>query len=244
MRLNVVLICAGSLAGSAAYAWEPCGDLANAYGPYDYRVNKAEIKAVESAHFNTTVERLQGGVSGYLGGDLDYTLRAVPNHHRALLAMDRYAQRLGTNKVPNANFTIDCYYDRAVRFRPDDGTVRMLYGSFLGRNGKPQQAIAQLQEAEKILGDNPNLHYNMGLVYLDLKDYDKALTHAHRAYQLGFNLPGLRQRLQKAGKWREPQPAESSQAGSPAPAAARAQDSTEAPKVESSATGASPSGNP
>jgi Tfp pilus assembly protein PilF len=243
MRLNAVLLCSACLAGSAAYAAEPCGDLANAYGPYDYRVNKAELKPVEAFHFSTAVEQLRGGEHGYLGGDLDYVLRASPNHHRALLAMDRYAQKLRSNRIPHANYTIDCYYDRAVRFRPDDGTVRVLYGSFLARNGKPQEAIAQLQEAEQLLGDNANLRYNMGLVYLDLKDYDKALSHAHRAYQLGFNLPGLRRRLQAAGKWQEPQPIERSQAENPVPAPVKAQGSMEAPAVENSA-GVSSSGKP
>jgi Tfp pilus assembly protein PilF len=149
--------------------------------------------------------------------------------------MDRYAQKLRTNQVPQANYTVECYYDRAVRFRPDDGTVRMLYGSFLARNGKPQEAIAQLEEAEQLLGDNANLHYNMGLVYLDLKNYDKALSHAQRAYQLGFNLPGLRRRLQAAGKWQEPQPLERSQTATPAPEPSRAQVPTETPTVENSA---------
>jgi len=43
----------------------------------------------------------------------------------------------------------------------------------------------------------------MGLIYFDLKDYDKALSFAHRAYGSGFPLPGLRDKLKKVGKWQE-----------------------------------------
>jgi hypothetical protein len=43
-------------------------------------------------------------------------------------------------------------------------------------------------------------------VYFDLKDYDKSLEHAQIAYAQGFPLPGLKHKLQKAGKWREPPP--------------------------------------
>ena len=34
--------------------------------------------------------------------------------------------------------------------------------------------------------------------------YDKALASAHRAYGAGFPLPGLKNKLKRAGKWREP----------------------------------------
>ena len=45
----------------------------------------------------------------------------------------------------------------------------------------------------------------MGLLYTDLKRYDDALRHAHRAYALGFPLPGLQRKLARAGKWRDPE---------------------------------------
>ena len=55
--------------------------------------------------------------------------------------------------------------------------------------------------------DSPTLQYNLGLAYLDVKQYDEALSHAHRAYEMGVTLPGLRNRLKAAGQWREPAPA-------------------------------------
>jgi hypothetical protein len=41
---------------------------------------------------------------------------------------------------------------------------------------------------------------------LDFGEPDRALEHAHRAYALGYPLPGLRNRLKRAGAWREPEP--------------------------------------
>jgi tetratricopeptide (TPR) repeat protein len=217
MRLAVLsLFAACALVSSANAAEQQCGELANAFGPFDYRSDKNRLPIVESYHFDAGTEKLVRGKSGALGADIDYTLRAFPNHPRALMAMQRLAERSKTDKPPHANYTINCYYERAVRFRPDDGVVRMLYANFLARRGAADEAIKHLEAAEKALGASANLHYNMGLVYADLKQYDKALAHAHQAYQLGFNLPGLKAKLQRAGQWREPAGVESAKRQTPA----------------------------
>jgi Tfp pilus assembly protein PilF len=220
MRITAILSCALLLMGTAsAQTIDRCGDLANAYGPYDYRTDKGKLGVVEKNHFDRGVETLQRGIHAHLGGDIDYTLRAFPNHHRALAAMSRLGEKLKTEQPPQALYTVACYFERAVRFRPDDGTVRMLYAIYLAKQKRPKEALQHLQAAEETVGGNANLHYNMGLAYLDLKDYDRALAHAHKAYALGFPLPGLRNRLKRAGRWREASGAEAAQMGGPAAAA-------------------------
>jgi tetratricopeptide (TPR) repeat protein len=206
MRASLVLSCAMLVVACAVHAADPCGDLENGYGPYDYRTDKSKLTVVEVNHFTTKVENLQCCLNGPLEADIDYTLRAFPNHHRALLAMERLATRMRAERLPRANWTVACYYERALRFRPDDGTARMLFAAYLAKKGNPAEAIKHMEFVEKTAGPSANLSYNMGLVYADLKQYDKALEHAHRAYQLGFNLPGLRSKLERAGKWREPPP--------------------------------------
>jgi hypothetical protein len=52
--------------------------------------------------------------------------------------------------------------------------------------------------------DNPFTYYNAGLMYFELKKYDKSLQQAHRAYELGFVRPDLRNALKNVGKWVEP----------------------------------------
>jgi hypothetical protein len=38
-------------------------------------------------------------------------------------------------------------------------------------------------------------------MYFDMKDYGKAVEYAKKAYDLGFPLAGLRNKLKQAGKW-------------------------------------------
>ena len=197
-----------------------CGSLGNAYGPYDYRSDHhkqapgdqmshpAKRRLVEGAHFTPRVENLigaqSGGQIGPPGGDLDYTLRAFPNHHRALISVMRYGERTGSQKPPGLPRVVECYFERAVRFKPDDTTVRMIYSTYLTKNKREAEAIAQLEQATVLAADNPFTHYNIGLSYFDLKLYDKALAQAHKAMALGFERTQLRDLLVKAGQWKEP----------------------------------------
>jgi len=219
MLAALALSCAS--AAIAQPAASACGSLANAFGPYDYRVERGQqLHLVESAHFTPPVEALIGGNSGYLGGDLDYTLRAFPNHHRALVSMMRYGERTKSPQPPNVRYPIECYFVRAIRFQPDDSIVRMLYATFLQKQGREKEANAQLQQASVDAKDDAFTHYNIGLVYLDGKNYDEALRQAHRAYALGFPRMELKTRLQQAGHWREPPASPAAPAASVAPAAA------------------------
>ncbi len=189
---------------SAAADLGDCGELGNAYGPYDYRTNKNKLLIVEQFHFTQDVEALRRGKSGALGGDIDYTLRASPNHHRALMAMANLSRKLNTEKPPGANYTIACYFERAIRFAGNDGVVRLIYGTNLSRAGKKKEALQQLELALSLDPNSANTHYNLGLLYFELKDYPKARLNAERAYELGFTLPGLKRMLEDAGQWRPP----------------------------------------
>lgn len=181
-----------------------CGSLKNGYGPYDYRVDRQHLPIVEEYHFTPEVEATIRGKSGTVGGDLDYTLRAFPNHPRALMAMMRLGERLKTLQPPGAQYTVECYFERATRFRPDDPIVRMIYATFLQKNTRERDAMSQLGVATTLAGDNAFTHYNIGLIYFDGKKYDEALAEAQRAYGLGVPMPELREQLKAVGKWTEP----------------------------------------
>lgn len=185
-----------------------CGDLKNGYGPYDYRTSKGPILSiVENAHFTSQVEMLIKGNAGYIGGDLDYTLRAFPNHHRALMAVMRYGEKTKSDKPPSMQYSIPCYFDRAIRWRPDDAVARMIYSMYLAKNSQTPEAIQQLDIAANGAEgkENPFTHNNLGLNYFDLKEYDKSLSQAHKAYDLGFSQPALKEKLKSVGKWTEPE---------------------------------------
>jgi tetratricopeptide (TPR) repeat protein len=186
-----------------------CGPIANAFGPYDYRSHKEDLPVVEAHHFTPEVENLVRGNSRHpgstIGGDLSYTLRAYPNHPRALMAMVRLGARENRDKPRDAMYTVECFLFRAWRFQSDDPAVRMIYATYLATHGRPKEALKHLEDAQAMGEDSPNFQYNLGLIYFDLKEYDKSLTYAYQAYANGFSLPGLREKLKKAGKWKEPE---------------------------------------
>ena len=197
-------------AAALAADGESCGILnpAGQYGPYDYWTDKDKLQVVEDHHFTQVVETLTRGQEGSLGSDLDYTLRAFPNHPRALLAMMKLGVNEKTQRPAGANYSVECYFERAMRFRPSDRTVRVTYSEFLGKTGKKTEAINQLLGVQEMAGPkNPYVPYEIALLYFDLGDFEKSLAFAHSAYRQGATLEGLKNKLFKAGKWRDP-PAE------------------------------------
>jgi tetratricopeptide (TPR) repeat protein len=207
MSLGVALAAALSGPAHAQLDSAACGALKNPeHGPFDYRLaNEEERVLVEGAHFTPELEmRFQPIRNRPVASDIDYTLRAFPNHPRALMAMMKLAERDKTDRPVGARYPVECYFDRAIRWRADDSGVRLVYGIYLTRKGRPKEAIEQLQIADKLAGEDANIQYNLGLAYFEAGDMTRALTHAHAAYALGFPLPGLRNRLERAGKWREP----------------------------------------
>lgn len=204
------LVTAGAIAvatalfhAPAAYAQDGCGSLQNHFGPYDYRTAPPDRrKIVEDYHFTPQVEHLRKGQSGSsIAADLSYTLRAFPNHPRALNAMANLARREGSIKPKGSEFTLECWFKRALAFAPDDPNVLGVYGVQLMRDDKPKEALKHFHKAEQA-GASGNLYYNMGLAYFELKDYDKARSYARKAYDRGFTLPGLKEKLQRVGQWK------------------------------------------
>lgn len=183
-----------------------CGQLRapGQFGPFDFRTAQSQLPIVENYHFTPVVEALIRGSTNTLpGGDLDYTLRAFPNHHRALSAVVRYGDKMKSLKPPGLNFSVECYFYRALQFRPDDTIVRMIYARYLAKLERTPEAKQQLELATASAGDNAFSHYNIGLIYFDFKDFDKALEQAHKAIKLGFPRTALQEQLQSIGKWAE-----------------------------------------
>jgi tetratricopeptide (TPR) repeat protein len=214
LRLLVCAMLAPTLAGGAAPgpAHPECGDAHDSLaGPYDYRTMDPKMRReVEEHHFTPQVQMLMHGESTRIRGvrgvgrDISYTLHLMPNHPQALLAMMRLAEREKTLRAPGARYPVACYFERAIGFVPNDYNVRVLYGVYLAKNGDPGEARKQLEAATQHAPNDASVQYNAGLAYFDLKDFDKAREHARRAYSLGFELPGLRRKLEAQGKWAPP----------------------------------------
>lgn len=214
---------AAVLAGTAAPTWaqvpqpavrgaepanHPCGQIyTRHYGPYDYRTQRGALAIVEEFHFDTRVEVGLRGTTGPIGGDINYTLKASPNHHRALVTLMKVTSRAKADRLQGMEWPMECYFDRAIRFRPDDSVVRALYGQWLYERKRPQDAQRQLQLAAELAADNAISQFNIGLVYFENGQHELALRQAHRALAMGFTRPELVESLKRVNAWREPEPA-------------------------------------
>ena len=190
-------------------AAQACGSLKNGYGPFDYRTQKDKLVIVEEYHFQPQVEFLKSGVSSSIGDDIDYTLRASPNHHRALRSMVRLGRKQQKEKPEGSRYTVQCWLVRAVEFAPDDAHVRVLYGHWLIEKGDKRAAAQQIDAAKSLYEQkdaaktDANLAYNLGLGMFELGRFDEAVQLSKTAKELGFPLDGLEKKLRRSGKWRE-----------------------------------------
>ncbi|WP_188688866.1 tetratricopeptide repeat protein [Bowmanella pacifica] len=185
---------------------EPGQPLSNAYGPWDFTnpAHRPNLPIVINAHFTSSVENLISGNRGSLIADLDYTLRAIPNYHRALAAMAKYQRKNKLDfKLLDEFYTAECYFKRALYMQPEDAVSMMLYASHLQLTGHLDDAEKQYLHAIKLQPDNSEIHYNLGLLYIKKNDIDKASKHADIAYKNNYPLSGLRNLLKQKSANRE-----------------------------------------
>lgn len=202
IALLIVLVVPINLQAKAT----PCGALRSYgehFGPFDYRTaTQEQLNLVESQHFTENVRQLESGNDAFVGGEISYTLVVFPNHYPALQAMTKLSLREKDVRPLGSQYSVECFFDRAIRFKPGDGIVRMIYANYLLKlKGRSDEAIEQYHEAVRLQPENANINYNLGLLYLKKKDYGQSINYAKKAYELGFPLPGLRNKLKRAGKW-------------------------------------------
>lgn len=210
MSKTFFLACALLVCAGRAWALEACGSLDNHFGPFDY-INPAHRSAdngfklhiVEKHHFTQQVESLTKGETTYVGGDIGYTLRVWPNHHRALLATVRLALKLKTERPKGMSLSVDCWFVRAKRMNPQDAMVYAIFSTYLAKRGRKAEALENATEAFALKPDDKNVNYNIAVAYLEVKEYAKALEHAKRAQELGHPMPGVKNRLVALGVWKE-----------------------------------------
>ena len=184
-----------------------CGNLRSQfqYGPYDARTDLDKLQIVLVPHFPPVVEALiKGDTNRHPGGDIDYTLRAIPNYHRALIAIMRLGERDKTDQPRDTRYRVECWFQRAIAFAPDDAIVRMIYSTYLNSKKRAAEATSQLEIATGYAKENAFTHHNIGLHYFDLKNYERALSQAHKAIALGFERTDLADQLRSVGKWVDP----------------------------------------
>ncbi len=172
------------------------------FGPFDY-TNPAHrgnsLLLVESAHFTKDIETLKKGrTATEPDGDIDYTLRAFPNHHRALYAMMRY-QLQTKNKTKFG--TPECYFQRALKLKPNDHRVYQLYAHYLKKQKKLDMALKVYQQAVSYKPVPGDIYYSLGMLQFKMKDFSGAAANAKLAKEAGFKKPTLINKLKAANQW-------------------------------------------
>eukprot|EP01034_Spumella_vulgaris_P001111 gene1111-1476_t len=123
-------------------------------GDYNDASDRQDLQVVESYHFTPAVETLKHGNRSYLGGDLSYTLEHFPNHHRALSSLAKLVLRDKNMQPQGAKFSADCFFQRALGYRPKDAKVHAIYAGFLLAQDKLDRAREHLDIAVQLEPDN------------------------------------------------------------------------------------------
>lgn len=197
-----------------------CKGDSQGFGPYDfYEVNdpgdplytEGRWWEVRTVHYAPGMMHLSADPFGQIdymkaAAEFDYILRAYPNHPdalRALTELEFKKRRVDRGRsVPlSSRFPPpECYFQRAISFRPKAAYLYSYYGTYLHRLGRYDLALENYRYAVELNPDNAEAHYNLGLCYIELDELSKAREHADKAYELGFPLPGLRRKLERLEK--------------------------------------------
>jgi tetratricopeptide (TPR) repeat protein len=178
------------------------------------------LRNVERYHVVPAGEKLRTHQYESAQGDIDFILRYFPNHPQGLSLLIQLCEvRKSAACAPEL---MADRFERAVAVNPDAAATYVAQGIFQFRMKKLPAATASLEKAVTLDPDSVNAQYNLGLVYFEARRYELANVHAQRAYQLGTSLPGLRDKLKRAGQWKPleaPQPdvtpSASSESGNP-----------------------------
>tara|TARA_R110000823_G_scaffold210224_15_gene340615 strand:- start:5628 stop:6431 length:804 start_codon:yes stop_codon:yes gene_type:complete len=173
-------------------------------GPYDYLnrpANSGTLRLIEEHHFDAGVESLRKGITTTAMGDINFVLLAFPNHHRALQSAMNFSLRHKKWPQDSKGLPAECYLQRAMQYSPRDAVPYKLYGYYMHRKGRLTTALKANEQAMNLLPKDVMLQYNTALILVDLKRYKKAVELAKPLYEAGLTLPGLKNKLVRAGVW-------------------------------------------
>ena len=90
------------------------------------------------------------------------------------------------------------YYKQAIKLNPSSGLAYTALALQYRKRGKLKQAIKILIQAEKIITPpSAEIYYFLGIFSLENNDIQKANLYSEKAYELGYPLPYLKNKLQK-----------------------------------------------
>jgi tetratricopeptide (TPR) repeat protein len=181
----------------------PCRGAMIPFGPFEYLDRdklKPELFITEEYHLTTEILNLQQATTTTAINDIQYTLMAWPNHHKALEAAYRFRllHRGEFRRDINAPSPVECHLQRAINFSPRDPVPYMIYGMLLHEWKLYEDALESFRMANELMPNDVITLYNMGLTMVDLGMYEEAREVAAQVYSTDFPLPGLMNKLAAA----------------------------------------------
>jgi tetratricopeptide (TPR) repeat protein len=156
------------------------------------------LKNVEQYHLQPAYRALHERDWRRAKGEIEFILRHYPNHPQALA----FISDLCDTKWKHVTCDSKGWFERAfaVRSSPHAQTF-VVYGIHLHRLQKLDDAIQAYKKGLELDPRAANGHYNLALAYFDVRDYTAANAHGQAAYSLGMQLPGIKDRLSRVGRW-------------------------------------------
>jgi tetratricopeptide (TPR) repeat protein len=132
-------------------------------------------KTIDEVSFNYALTASDHPLRGEMGTLLGLAYRGLGEHEKALE-----------------------FLEKALKEEPDYApayTATYLVLRDAGRYNEARETLLRGNEAAR--GESAELHYFLGLAYIEAGDVASARKHANQAYKLGYPLPGLRNKLER-----------------------------------------------
>ena len=166
------------------------------YAPRTTSEQVIQLKNVEEYHIGPGQAKTAQRFYPSAQQEFEFILRYYPNHPKALSLLSDLCQRW-----PVRTCNADAWFEKAIKRNPNVSQTYHLYGIHLHRKKQLKEAVQAYRRAIELAPKSMYAHYDLGLAYADLQQYDLANQHAQKSYQLGAYMPGLRNKLEKVGKW-------------------------------------------
>jgi Tfp pilus assembly protein PilF len=171
------------------------------YHANDRNEDAQALRNVEQYHLEQGVSKMKAGQYSGAHADFAFMLGYFPNHPQALALMSELCDLKWKDFRKDFQCDMESRFERAIARNPNASPTFLVYGLHLQRVNRLPQAIESYKKSIALYPESANAHYNLGLAYFDAKQFDLANRHANLSYALGMRLPGLRDKLMRAGKW-------------------------------------------
>ena len=167
----------------SASNYEPSQMLAPTYKNYflkdSHRATRQQISNVNKHHLKKALRHLASQKPARAIPELNFTLRYVPNHPKALQLMGL------VGKLTNRTKMAEQYFAQAIRVFPQYALTHAQYGKFLVDIGRFEEGIEELEKAQSIQPDLKTVFVWLSEAYQKNGDVDKAKMAEERVKELG-----------------------------------------------------------